>query len=163
MSKNKKLFKRALWGYGANEVYAYLKELNDTLTLELQRKDVDIAKLVAQNAELSEYLAAAGQRVETSAMKKSPTVLKVMKTTPVAQKAPVEANTLISDAQKEADRIIEEATRTGLAKKQELQELIRKERVKLRVLQAEIAGLKKLVTNAIGKFEGDLEQLVEDE
>lgn len=148
MAKDKKLFKRTFFGYGADGVYAYLKELNDKLARELHVKDAEIARLTAENARLTE---------QQNAQPPSP---------PTAQtdeeRAPIIIDAIISNAQQEAERIITTARQTSLAKQKEIQEAVRHEKTKLRILQAEISGLQRMATNALEKFSGDLSNLIEE-
>jgi cell division septum initiation protein DivIVA len=145
MENDKKLFRRSLFGYGPEDVYGYLKALNEKLAYELRTKDVRIASLTADNAELKEKLGGADKAGGTF-------------TVPV-----LEAETLIENARVEAGRILEEATRAGITKRQELQEQVKKEKVKLRILQAEVAGLQKIATSALSKFTTELPTLEEVE
>ncbi|MDR1101434.1 MAG: DivIVA domain-containing protein [Clostridiales bacterium] len=133
----KKLFKMRFLGYGKQDVCNYLDKLNGQLKEELREKDEQIAMLTSTNADFAEA---------NAGLKKSINVHK-------------KAEEIISQAKKEAERIIAEAQATAAARQTDLQKKIQKEKASLRVIQAEVAGLKKLAANAIGKFSNELESL----
>ena len=88
MAEKKKLFKRKLCGYRAEEVYAYIKELNEKLEQVLKAKDAEVARLNSEIAELTNSLG--GPQAVTSSASATP------QSSPI--QGPINVNSLVRNA-----------------------------------------------------------------
>ena len=128
-----KLFKNALFGLQKESVYTYFEKLNKKMAQEMEEKNAIIADLRAQLQK---------------------------RAVPVQTEVP---DDIIEDARVRAEIIIQNAQNSLLASKEKLKKEIKEEKIKLRLLQAEVAGLKKNAVEATAKFTIDLDPLLCDE
>ena len=126
------LFKTSLFGLNKKSVYTYLSALNQKLEEELETKNAQIASLREQIS--------GGAAVSGNASN---------------------ADEIVEMAKKQADEIIAKAHNSLLMKKEDIKEEIKKEKMKLKILQAEVEGLKKKAVEATAKFTIDIEDLIE--
>jgi len=128
------LFKTSLFGLNKKSVYTYLSMLNRKLEEELQAKDAVISNLNEQ-----------------------------IKQTTIPINAVSNADEIIKNARKQAETIISNANVSLKEQKEKLKDEIRKEKTKLRLLQAEVEGLKKKAIELTAKFTIDIDDLIENE
>ena len=128
------LFKTSLFGLSKKSVYTYLSMLNKKLEEELQAKDALISDL------RSRLEADAAFSVNVS-----------------------KADEIINNAHKQAEIIISNAHQSLKEQKDKLKDDIKKEKTKLRLLQAEVEGLKRMAAQATAKFTDDIDDLIEME
>ena len=127
-----KHLKTAFWGYEKKSVYTYFSALTKKVNEELEEKNAIIADLRAQ-----------------------------LKRRIAPTNAP-SADDMIENAHKQAEIIVKNANASLLATKEKLKKEIKEEKIKLRLLQAEVAGLKNKAEEAAKKFTFELEPLLEE-
>jgi len=128
------LFKTSLFGLSKKSVYTYLSMLNKKLEEELQAKDAVISNLRMQNAN---------------------------------QVAPAVnysgADEIVENAHRQAEAVLANAHQSLKEQKEKLKNDIKNEKMKLRLLQAEVEGLKRKAVELTEKFTNQIDDLIENE
>ena len=125
------LFKTSLFGLNKKSVYTYLSMLNRKLEEELQAKDAIISNLNERIISLQSMPAASCDDM------------------------------IVEKARKQAETILVNANISLKEQKEKLKEDIRKEKTKLRLMQAEVEGLKKKAVELTAKFTIEIDDLIE--
>jgi len=129
-----KVLKRALFGFDKKSVYTYFSSLSEKFAEELADKNSQILDLRSQ------------------IKKRSPIPIQTQN-----------ADEILENARHQAEVIVNNAHLSLQAKKAELQNQIKDERIKLKILQAEVKGLQKQAAAAATKFTIELDPLLSKE
>jgi len=131
-----KVFKRTLFGVSQTSVNTYFSKINEKFANELENQKAQIDDLRAQLRKRSS----------------SPMPIQTQ-----------DADEILEKARKQAEFIVNNAHHSLQAKKAELQKQIKEERIKLKILQAEVRGLQKQAADAATRFTIELNPLLEED
>ncbi|MDR0930633.1 MAG: DivIVA domain-containing protein [Clostridiales bacterium] len=134
----KAIFRKSFRGYKVADVNKYLDDIIRDYYKVIADKDAEIARLKEQNSASAKASKIANEQIKD-----------------VHEKAKY----IITTAELEARGIIAQANSDAIVRQQELQQQISSQQTKLKILQAELAGLKKLAKSSLQKFEDEIDKL----
>ena len=140
-----KRFGTSLFGFRKSDVNSYIEKILKEFDDKLKEKDEEIAILRNQSRELKakyEELAAKENQINEDRTKIADVLIK---------------------AKESAELILEDARIQAIEEKRKLEELIESEREKLVDIKAELKSLKSDVVNTLKKYEGQLDEFIENE
>ena len=129
-----KAFKKAIFGLDKKSVYTYFSILNEQFKREIAQQKAQIEDLRLQ------------------LRKRSPIAIQTK-----------DADEILENARKQAEAIVNNAHRSLQAKKEELQKQVKDERIKLKILQAEVKGLQRQAAAMAEKFTIELNPLLNED
>lgn len=140
-----KRFGTSLFGFRKSDVNSYIEKILIEFGDKLKEKDEEIGLLKDQNKELKakyENLAERADQINEDRAKIADVLIK---------------------AQEKAELMLEDARIQAKEEKKRLEGLIENEREKLVDIKAELKSLKSDVVNTLKKYEGQLDEFIENE